>query len=160
LIYSRLLVCKEEGARQTAKGLNPADCNPIAIELGLDDPNGPPAILAQAMEAVCNHKAREATDVVYLYMLEAFEKLFDNELDQGLFEEHMRWFFSNKVSVYSLGIRHLTRYYLQAYHLFTLDKLLSSLIKQVNIASARGIVWSGKTLPLGSLQVLLNKVLL
>ncbi|OJA12336.1 hypothetical protein AZE42_02775 [Rhizopogon vesiculosus] len=117
LIYSRLLVCKEEGAHQTAKSLNPADCNPIAIELGLDDPNGPPAILAQAMEAVRNNRQiHEATDVVYLYMLDAFEKLFDNELDQGLFEEHMRWFFSNK-----------------AYHLFTLDKLLSSLIKQVQI---------------------------
>ncbi|KAG1757835.1 hypothetical protein EDB19DRAFT_1624058 [Suillus lakei] len=116
LIYSRLLVCKEQGARQTAKGLNPADCNPIAIELGLDDPNGPSAILAQAMEAVCNRQTRDATDVVYLYMLEAFEKLFDSELDQAIFEEHMRWFFGNK-----------------AYHLFTLDKLLSSLIKQVQI---------------------------
>lgn len=116
LIYSRLLVCKEQGARQTAKGLNPADCNPIAIELGLDDPNGPSAILAQAMEAVCNRQARDATDVVYLYMLEAFEKLFDNELDQTTFEEHMRWFFGNK-----------------AYYLFTLDKILSSLIKQVQI---------------------------
>ncbi|KAG0702743.1 hypothetical protein DFH29DRAFT_920208 [Suillus ampliporus] len=116
LIYSRLLVCKEEGAHQTAKGLNPADCNPIAIELGLDDPNGPPAVLAQAMEAVSNRQTLDATDVVYLYMLEAFEKFFDNELDQGLFEEHMRWFFGNK-----------------AHHLFTLDKLLSSLIKQVQI---------------------------
>jgi hypothetical protein len=91
-------VCKEEGAHQTAKCLNPADCNPIAIELGLDDPNGSFAILAQAMEAVCNNRQIcEATDVVYLYMLDAFEKLFDNELDQGLFEEHMRWFFGNKV---------------------------------------------------------------
>lgn len=98
MIYSRLLVCKEQGARQTAKGLNPADCNPIAIELGLDDPNGPSAILVQAMEAVSNRQACDATDVVYLYMLEAFEKLFDNELDQATFEEHMRWFFGNKVS--------------------------------------------------------------
>jgi len=98
LIYSRLLVCKEVGAHQTAKSLNPADCNRIANELGLDDPNGPPAILAQAMEAVCsNGQIREPTDVVYLYMLDAFEKLFDNELEQGLFEEHMRWFFGNKV---------------------------------------------------------------
>jgi len=142
LIYSRLLVCKEEGAHQTAKSLNPADCNPIAIELGLDDPNGPPAILAQAMEAVCNNRQiREATDVVYLYMLSAFEKLFDNELDQGLFEEHMRWFFGNKVrESASNGIFPwrfiLTGRVLQAYHLFTLDKLLSSLIKQVNIAVA------------------------
>ncbi|KAG1810180.1 uncharacterized protein HD556DRAFT_1318620 [Suillus plorans] len=116
LIYSRLLVCKEQGARQTAKGLNPADCNPIAIELGLDDPNGPSAILVQAMEAVSNRQTCDATDVVYLYMLEAFEKLFDNELDQATFEEHMRWFFGNK-----------------AYYLFTLDKILSSLIKQVQI---------------------------
>jgi len=37
-------------------------------------------------------------EALYHYMLEACEKLFMNELDQAMFEEHMRWFFGTKVS--------------------------------------------------------------
>jgi paired amphipathic helix protein Sin3a len=32
-----------------------------------------------------------------MYLLDACEKVFDNELDQATFEEHMRWFFGEKV---------------------------------------------------------------
>lgn len=70
--------------------------NPIAEELGLADPNGPSAVLAQAMEAVGDN-ATEGANVVYMYLLDACEKVFDNELDQVMFEEHMRWFFGSKV---------------------------------------------------------------
>ncbi|KAH7886015.1 hypothetical protein F5I97DRAFT_1877064 [Phlebopus sp. FC_14] len=114
LIYSRLLVCKEDGVQQTAKNLNPMDCNPIAIELGLDDPNGPPAVLGQVMEVLGDRSPSDASDLVYMYLLDACEKLFEGELEPGLFEEHMRWFFGNK-----------------AYHLFTLDKLMAAIVKQV-----------------------------
>ncbi|KAI6161444.1 hypothetical protein EDD17DRAFT_1587529 [Pisolithus thermaeus] len=96
LMYSRVLTCKE-AARQTVKMLNPTDCNPIAVDLGLDDPTGPAAILAQAMEALGDRRPSKTADVFYLYFLDACEKLFDNELEPGLFEEHMRWFFGNKV---------------------------------------------------------------
>ncbi|KAL4069818.1 hypothetical protein V8B97DRAFT_2104708 [Scleroderma yunnanense] len=112
-MYSRVIICKE-AARQTAKTLNPTDCNPIAIELGLDDPTGPAAILAQAMEALGNRRLNETVDTVYLYFLDACEKLFENELEPGLFEEHMRWFFGNK-----------------AFYFFTLDKLITAFVKQV-----------------------------
>jgi paired amphipathic helix protein Sin3a len=71
--------------------------NPIAVELGLDDPNGPTAVLAQAMEALGASGSKEETNVLYMYLLDAWEKVFDNELDQSTLEENMRWFFGKNV---------------------------------------------------------------
>ncbi|KAG8219608.1 hypothetical protein J3R82DRAFT_562 [Butyriboletus roseoflavus] len=113
-IYSRLVTCKDDGAKHVAKNLNPMDSNPIAVELGLDDPNGPGAVLRQAMEALGEQRLDGTQDLVYMYFMDACEKLFDGELEVGLFEEHMRWLFGN-----------------QAYLLFTLDKLIAAFIKQV-----------------------------
>ena len=70
--------------------------NPVAIDLGLDEPNGPAVVLAQAVEAM-GESAGEEPNVLYLYMLDACEKVFSNDLDQATFEEHMRWFFRTKV---------------------------------------------------------------
>ncbi|KAG9314155.1 hypothetical protein JVU11DRAFT_4941 [Chiua virens] len=114
LIYSRLVTCKNDGAKHVAENLNPMDSNSIAVELGLDDPNGPRAVLRQAMGALGDQRPDKIAELVYVYFLDACEKLFDGELDAGLFEEHMRWFFGN-----------------QAYHLFTLDKVIAAFIKQV-----------------------------
>jgi paired amphipathic helix protein Sin3a len=74
----------------------------VAVDLGLDDPNGPATVLAQTIEHLGKSLADD-TNVVYLYLLTACEKFFDNELDQGTFEEHMRWFFGTKVRVYLLA---------------------------------------------------------
>lgn len=74
--------------------------HPIAVELGLDDSNGPSAILAQAMDALGATGSREETNVLYMYLLDAWEKVFDNELDQATLEEHMRWFFGREVRVF------------------------------------------------------------
>ncbi|KAG6335085.1 hypothetical protein ID866_3994 [Astraeus odoratus] len=112
-MYSRVVICKE-AARQTAKTLNPTDCNPIAIELGLDDPTGPAVILGQGMESLTDQRPSDAADVAYLYFLDTCEKLFENELEPGLFEEQMRWLFGNK-----------------AFYFFTLDKLIAAFVKQV-----------------------------
>lgn len=73
--------------------------NPVAIALGLDEPNGPSVVLGQALEAV-GESSGEHPNVLYIYFLDACEKVFANELDQATFEEHMRWFFRTKVSVY------------------------------------------------------------
>ncbi|KAF5368328.1 hypothetical protein D9758_002152 [Tetrapyrgos nigripes] len=108
LLYSRLLMCKETGRQLAAKKHADLLANPVAVELGLDDPNGPATVLAQAMEV------NNDTNVVYMYLLDACDKVFSGDLDQIAFEEHMRWFFGNK-----------------AYHLFTLDKLIIALVKQV-----------------------------
>jgi len=94
LLYSRLLLCKDVGEQLAAKKHVPLNPNPMAVELGLEDPNGPSAVLAQVMEAL---GMTESTNVAYTYLLEAWEKVCDNELDQATFEEHMRWFFGNKV---------------------------------------------------------------
>ncbi|KAH7914733.1 hypothetical protein BJ138DRAFT_1170371 [Hygrophoropsis aurantiaca] len=114
LVYSRLIICRDTGARQTAKNLNPKHVNPIAVELGLDDPSGPSTIFALTKEALGDPD--DDRKLVYMYLLEACEKLFDNELEQGVFEEQMRWFFGSK-----------------AYHLFTIDKVIAALVKQIQI---------------------------
>ncbi|KAJ3731949.1 hypothetical protein DFJ43DRAFT_1076534 [Lentinula guzmanii] len=109
LLYSRLLMCKEIGQELAATKHVHLLSNPVAVQLGLDDPNGPATVLAQAMGQL-----NGSANVVYMYLLDACEKVFAGDLDQVSFEEHMRWFFGNK-----------------AYHLFTLDKLIIALVKQV-----------------------------
>ncbi|KAJ7508513.1 histone deacetylase complex, SIN3 component [Mycena galericulata] len=116
VLYSRLAMCKAIGARLAEEKHASLLVNPVASELGLDDPAGPPVVLAQTIQPL---GAKEAggdapPNVVYMYLLDACEKVFDNELDQATFEEHMRWFFGEK-----------------AYHLFTIDKLITALVKQV-----------------------------
>ena len=96
-IYSRLATCKDDGAKHVAENLNPMDSNPIAVELGLDDPNGPGAVLRQATEALGEQRPDSMPNLVYMYFIDACEKLFDGELEVVLFEEHMRWFFGNHV---------------------------------------------------------------
>ncbi|KAF7327445.1 Histone deacetylase complex, SIN3 component [Mycena kentingensis (nom. inval.)] len=117
LLYSRLEKCKIIGAKLAAEGHMSLMVNPVAAALGLDDPSGPPIILAQTvLPLAASHPAGspEPANVVYMYLLHATEKVFDNDLDQLTFEEHMRWFFGEK-----------------AYHLFTLDKVIAALVKQV-----------------------------
>lgn len=97
LLYSRLLMCKEIGAQVAAQKHASLMANPVAADLGLNDPNGPSAVLAQAMEALGDRGASDDSSVVYMYLLNACEKLLDGDLDQATFEEHMRWFFGNKV---------------------------------------------------------------
>lgn len=106
------------------------DSNPIAVELGLDDPNGPGAILRQAMEALGDQRPDSTQELVYMYFIDACEKLFDGELEVGLFEEHMRWFFGNRVGL-KPSIHTYAETVPQAYLLFTLDKLIAAFIKQV-----------------------------
>jgi paired amphipathic helix protein Sin3a len=71
----------------------------VAVELGLDDPNGPTAVLAQTTEILGERGTAENANAVYMYLIHACDKLFDNELDQPTFEEHMRWFFGSKVGL-------------------------------------------------------------
>lgn len=65
------------------------------MELGLDDPLGPSTVLKQAM----SQSKSEGANIAYMYLLDACEKVFDNDLDQATFEEHTRWFFGNKVGI-------------------------------------------------------------
>ncbi|KAI0778618.1 hypothetical protein BD413DRAFT_510540 [Trametes elegans] len=121
LLYSRLLTCKEVGARMAAEKHASLLANPIAVELGLDEPGGPSVVLQQAMEAFGpgGEHGGEDANVLYQYLLDACEKVFENELDQATFEEHMRWFFRTK-----------------AYNVFTLDRVIGAIIKQVQTVLA------------------------
>jgi paired amphipathic helix protein Sin3a len=84
-------MCKEVGQQLAAEKHSHLLANPVAVELGLDDPNGPATVLAQTFEGNTD------ANVVYMYLLDACEKAFAGEMDQSTFEEHMRWFFGNKV---------------------------------------------------------------
>ena len=86
------------GAQMAAEKHSSLTPNPVARNLGLDEPNGPSVVLEQAMKAFGGVRDGEEPNVLYSYMLDAWEKVFENELDQATFEEHMRWFFRTKVS--------------------------------------------------------------
>lgn len=92
-------MCKEIGAELAEKKHAPLLANQVAVELGLVDPSGPTVVLEQSIESLGQRPANELTppNVVYMYLLNACEKLFDSEMDQATFEEHMRWFFGTKV---------------------------------------------------------------
>jgi paired amphipathic helix protein Sin3a len=92
-------MCRDIGLQLAARKHASLLANPVAAALGLNDPNGPTAVLAQAMEVLGD---QENANVVYMYLLDACEKVFDGELDQATFEEHMRWLFGNKVGIWSV----------------------------------------------------------
>ncbi|KAL5494648.1 hypothetical protein ACEPAI_109 [Sanghuangporus weigelae] len=148
LLYSRLLYCKETAQKSLAQDVKKSlfKVNPVAEELGLVDAHGPGAVLAIAsnvpphshslidhaapqngpgsaremigdtVNAISQNPARPEAHF-YSYLLDALEKLFENDLDQATFEENMRFLFGTK-----------------AYIVFTLDKLIAALIKQVQTA--------------------------
>lgn len=93
-------MCKAIGAKLAEEKHASLLVNPVAAALGLDDPAGPPVVLAQTVQPLGAAKDAPGSpppNVVYMYLLDACEKVFDNELDQTTFEEHMRWFFGEKV---------------------------------------------------------------
>ncbi|KAG2133334.1 hypothetical protein DEU56DRAFT_739119 [Suillus clintonianus] len=90
VLYSRLLSFKKLSAR-------------IAIEA--------PKSMSKAKSL--DDRAAHA-DHFYDLMLESCERLFDNEIEQHVFEEQMRYMFGVK----------------DAYRIFTIDKVIGSLIKQ------------------------------
>jgi paired amphipathic helix protein Sin3a len=93
-LYARLSSCKEEGRKHARQKFRHLAANPIAVELGMDDSQGPSSVQEQILR---DRGAEDNEEALYQYMLEACEKLFMSELDQATFEEHMRWFFGTKV---------------------------------------------------------------
>ncbi|KAF8893642.1 hypothetical protein CPB85DRAFT_1230305 [Mucidula mucida] len=85
--------------------------NPTAVSLGLSAETTA-FIESNLTDAHANH--------YYELMLDSCERLFDNELEQSAFEDQMRHMF---------GVKH-------AYKIFTIDKVIGSLIKQVQSALA------------------------
>lgn len=89
-------MCKSIGAEYAKSDYQHLLANPVALALGLEDPQGPSVILEQ-MFATLQGRDLGDSNFVYIYLLEACEKLFENDMDLTTFEEQMRWFFGTKV---------------------------------------------------------------
>ncbi|KAG1721864.1 uncharacterized protein EDB91DRAFT_1064220 [Suillus paluster] len=112
-LYSRLLLFKHLSARialSSPKSTSKTKINPVATALGM------PSL---AHLAQLDDRAAHA-DHFYELMLESCERLFDNEIEAHVFEEQMRYMFGVK----------------DAYRIFTIDKVIGSLIKQVQLVLA------------------------
>ncbi|KAI0341407.1 hypothetical protein BDW22DRAFT_1430067 [Trametopsis cervina] len=103
LLYSRLNTFKTLTVQLTSEPQEAREVNSMTKSLG---------ILADVSKL-----GDRATDAVHYYelLLESCEKLFDNELEQHVFEDQVRYMF---------GIQH-------SYKVFTIDKLIGAIVKQV-----------------------------
>jgi len=110
MLYHRLLTLKSIADEQLAenRGPNPPPprINPLAVELGLS--HTVPVI----------DDGPEAPARYYRYTLELCEKLFEGEIEQSAFEEACRLMY---------GIR--------AFPIFSVDKLISTVIKHAHVAN-------------------------
>lgn len=104
VVYSRLSYFKNLGASMA------------------DEPTGgAPATKLSPIAEIPQLDERAAhAEHFYDLMLESCERLFDNEVEQHVFEEQMRYIF---------GVKH-------AYRIFTIDKVVGTLIKQVQLVLA------------------------
>ncbi|KAG6829244.1 hypothetical protein H0H87_012148 [Tephrocybe sp. NHM501043] len=107
VLYSRLSLFKSIGARLAAAG--PSRHNPVTVELQI-----PPVDSANFVDRT--GKAEH----LYDWLLESVERLFDNEIEQHVFEDQMRSMFGTK----------------EAYKSFTIDKVIGAIIKQVQAVFA------------------------
>lgn len=106
MLYHRLQTLKLS-AEEMAATDRPSRLNPIAVELGISNPL--PIIDVSADDD------KHAAEGYYPYLLELCEKYFESELDQSTYEENLRMMW---------GIK--------AFPLFTVDKMVSALIKHVS----------------------------
>ncbi|KAJ8087508.1 hypothetical protein PM082_006339 [Marasmius tenuissimus] len=110
VLYSRLTLFKTISQKLSQESVTEHP-NPIAETLNLlpSTPNGMVNGLDKPSNGNGNH--------LYELMLESCERLFDNEIEQTSFEDQMRHMF---------GIK-------EAYKIFTIDKLIGVIIKQVQL---------------------------
>lgn len=101
-LYHRLATFKET-MTQLARAHDHHRLNPLAIELGL-------ATTVPVIDG-----GQNPAEHYYEHALDLAEKLFDGEMDQQTYEEQLR---------YMGGIK--------AYPLYTVDKLISTVIKHVS----------------------------
>ena len=124
LLYSRLHKVKTLGEQMAQRQPLRSKINPLAIELGLQDGgSGPAAVVGAAANASSLGPVASTNEEAgltlhpsryYDTLLDLCEKLFDGDVDQGTYEESVR---------YMYGI--------EGYLVFTLDKVISAMIKVV-----------------------------
>ncbi|MCO5589724.1 hypothetical protein L7F22_043692 [Adiantum nelumboides] len=131
LLYARLSKMKQLGVQMTQERIGrgqSADrskgrANPIALELGLQDPSTGPAAIVGATAASATANGDQTVSGITLHpsryydtLLDLTEKFFDGELDSNTFEESVR---------YMYGI--------EGYIVFTIDKVVGALIKAAQV---------------------------
>ncbi|OCH88405.1 hypothetical protein OBBRIDRAFT_795302 [Obba rivulosa] len=99
LLYSRLHLFKNIASKLINEASTSKE-NRVTVDVGLASRLG--------------DRARNAVHF-YGLMLELCEKLFDNEIEQHVFEDQMRYMFGSK----------------DAYKIFTVDKLVGAIVKQI-----------------------------
>ncbi|GAA5892975.1 hypothetical protein JCM8208_004141 [Rhodotorula glutinis] len=102
-IYHRLIAFKQLSTDLAASSASARRLNPLGVELGLSTP----VPVVDTGDNPAEH--------YYEHMLDLAEKLFDGDVDQQTYEEQLR---------FMAGIR--------SYPLFTLDKLVSTVIKHIH----------------------------
>ncbi|KIK97291.1 hypothetical protein PAXRUDRAFT_825100 [Paxillus rubicundulus Ve08.2h10] len=107
VLYSRLLFFKNLASSMASQAPKSSGVNTVAKDLKM---------FTIAQLAQLDERADHA-EHFYDLMLESCERLFDNEIDQHVFEEQMRFMFGFK----------------DAYRVFTIDKVLGAFIKQVQL---------------------------
>ena len=106
LLYHRLSTVKNAATELVIQREQAPRLNPLAVELGLAQPL--PIIDIPTVEGV------SPPSQYYDHSLDLCERLFDTDIDQNTFEEHLRYMWGTK-----------------AFPLFTIDKLVAALIKHV-----------------------------
>ncbi|KAK7470657.1 hypothetical protein VKT23_002080 [Stygiomarasmius scandens] len=104
VLYARLALFKNSAQKLAVDPESRAE-NPVVASLGAN--SGP--------SGLANDERKHTAAHYYDLMLESCERLFDNELEQSMFEDQMRDMF---------GIK-------DAYKIFTVDKVIAAIIKQV-----------------------------
>jgi paired amphipathic helix protein Sin3a len=128
VLYSRLHLFKNIAVERVNDPSFNARPNATAMDLEL----------LEAAEAAGIHEGQGQTHVrftalqYYELMLETCERLFDNQIEQLAFEDQMREMFGLHARHFSPLFLYLIRADTQdAYKIFTIDKVLASLIKHV-----------------------------
>lgn len=96
----------------------------------------------QASDAIASFGERvKNPEHYYELLLVSCERLFDNEIEQHAFEDQIRYMFGTKVCFFALSstTEGAEYFWQEAYRIFTVDKLIGGIIKQVQaiIADSR-----------------------
>ena len=97
------------------------------------DPTQPPPHTFGYSSETMSITERTTVDHYYDLLLDSCERLFDNEIEQPAFEEQMRFMFGVKVCRLRLYIplNEALKHFQNAYKIFTIDKVIGALVKQV-----------------------------
>lgn len=93
MLYSRLLLFKNSAKQKADRSNDPSEPSQASIMSGIQ------AELNKLDDRLSGRLHGDASQHYYELMLESCEKLFDNELEQGVFEEMTRYMFGLKVSI-------------------------------------------------------------